>query len=160
MLKMKRLFLFALLLPLTLMADIRYDYYFQEATSKRLAGKLDEAVALYEHCLRLDGRRPEALFELGRLQIALKEDSLGIEMMRQAADMDSLNANYQENVAAVMLRRMMNNEAVTYLERLSALRPSRSEVKMQLAKHYNNIGNWERALEILDAIDAAERQIQ
>ena len=156
MLKMKRLLFFALLLPLTLMADIRYDYYFQEATSKRLAGKLDEAVALYEHCLRLDGRRPEALFELGRLQIALKEDSLGIEMMRQAADMDSLNANYQENVAAVMLRRMMNNEAVTYLERLSALRPSRSEVKMQLAKHYGNIGNWERALEILDAIDKRE----
>ena len=153
---MKRLLFLVLLLPLALMADVRYDYYFQEATSKRLAGKIDEAVALYEHCLRLDGRRPEALFELGRLQIALKEDSLGIEMMRQAADVDSLNANYQENVAAVMLRRMMNDEAVVYMERLSRLRPNRSEVKMQLAKHYSNIGNWERALEILDAIEKRE----
>lgn len=153
---MRKLLFFVLLLPLVLMADIRYDYFFQEATSKRLAGKLDEAVVLYEHCLRLDSRRPEALFELGRLQMALKEDSLGIEMMKQAADMDSLNANYQENVAALMLRKMMSDEAVVYMERLSRLRPNRSEVKMQLAKHYSNVGNWERSLEILDAIEKRE----
>ena len=153
---MRKLLFFVLLLPLALMADIRYDYFFQEATSKRLAGKLDEAVALYEHCLRLDSRRPEALFELGRLQMAFKEDSLGIEMMKQAADMDSLNANYQENVAALMLRKMMSDEAVVYMERLSRLRPNRSEVKMQLAKHYGNVGNWEKALEILDAIEKRE----
>lgn len=143
-------------MPLFAVADIRYDYFFQEATSRRLSGRVDEAMALYGHCLKLDSKRPEALFELGRLQLALRADSSAVEMMRKAADIDSLNANYQENVAAVMIQRHMDDDAVVYLERLARLQPKRSEVQMQLVEYYRRIGEVDKAMLGLDAIEKRE----
>lgn len=143
-------------MPLFAVADIRYDYFFQEATSRRLSGRVDEAMALYGHCLKLDSKRPEALFELGRLQLALRADSSAVEMMRKAADIDSLNANYQENVAAVMMQRHMDDDAVVYLERLARLQPKRSEVQMQLVEYYRRIGEVDKAMLGLDAIEKRE----
>lgn len=143
-------------MPLFAVADIRYDYFFQEATSRRLSGRVDEAMALYGHCLKLDSKRPEALFEMGRLQLALRADSSAVEMMRKAADIDSLNANYQENVAAVMIQRHMDDDAVVYLERLARLQPKRSEVQMQLVEYYRRIGEVDKAMLGLDAIEKRE----
>lgn len=143
-------------MPLFAVADIRYDYFFQEATSRRLSGRVDEAMALYGHCLKLDSKRPEALFEMGRLQLALRADSSAVEMMRKAADIDSLNANYQENVAAVMMQRHMDDDAVVYLERLARLQPKRSEVQMQLVEYYRRIGEVDKAMLGLDAIEKRE----
>ena len=144
------------LMPLCAAADVRYDYWFQEATGKRLAGKIDEASVLYEHCIRLDSARPEALFEMGRLQLILRADSTGLDMMRRAADKDSMNANYQENIAAVMIQRHMDEEAVTYLERLVRLQPRRSEVQMQLVSNYRQMGEIEKALAGIDAVERRE----
>lgn len=153
---MKRFLLILAVLPLFAVADIRYDFFFQEATSRRLSGHLDEAMTLYGHCLKLDSRRPEALFEMGRLQLALRADSVAIEMMMKAADTDSLNANYQENVAAVMIQRHMDDDAAVYLERLVRLQPKRSEVQMQLVDYYRRSGETEKALQGLDAIEKRE----
>lgn len=144
------------LLPQFAVADVRYDFFFQEATSRRLSGHLDEAMTLYGHCLKLDSKRPEALFEMGRLQLALRVDSTAVEMMRKAADMDSLNANYQENVAAVMIQRQMDDDAIVYLERLVKLQPKRSEVQMQLVDLYKHNGEIEKAMRGLNAIETRE----
>jgi lipopolysaccharide biosynthesis regulator YciM len=77
-------------------------------------------------------------------------------MMMRAADADSLNANYQENVAAVMIQRHMDDDAAVYLERLVRLQPKRSEVQMQLVDYYRRSGETEKALQGLDAIEKRE----
>lgn len=134
-------------------ADTRFDYFFHAATQYRIKSQLSEAVALYSHCLEMQPDAPEVLFELGRINIFLRQDSVGLSMMRRAAATDTLCSVYQEALAAVLVQRRQLNEAAPYLERLSRLEPKRTDVLSQLVHYYISVGRNMDAIRTLDAIE-------
>lgn len=143
----------SLLAVMPMHADTRFDYFFQAATQYRIKSQLPEAVALYSHCLEMQPDAPEVLFELGRINIFLRQDSLGIAMMRQAAARDTMCSVYQEALAAVLMQRRQLGEAAPYLERLSVLEPKRTDVMAQLVRYYISEERYSDAIHTLDAIE-------
>ena len=90
---MWRAFLFAVLVsvPLFVGAQTKLDYFYTEAEKCRLSGDYASAMELYRHCLDIQKDSPSVLFNLGVSYMHLREDSLGLSLLRQAAEKEPGN---------------------------------------------------------------------
>ena len=93
-------------------AQTRLDYFMAEATKSRMAGQWSRASELYTHCLQIDSCSAEALFQLGRIHFYLRQDSIGLEYLHRAVELDPDNTYYMEPLAAILLRQGCEEDAL------------------------------------------------
>ena len=157
---MRKLFVILLLMMCRYaMAQSRLDYFLTEAAKSSMQGQWSKAVDLYTHCLEIDSCSPEALFQLGRLQLYLRRDSLGLEYIYKAVELDPKNTYYMEPLAAILLRQGCEEEALPLLERISELETKRSDVLSHLANLYSKGDRLEEAIQTYDRLELLEGKI-
>lgn len=156
-----RLYIVALLLLACRVAgaQTRLDYFMMEAAKCRMQDNMSASMEMYRHCLEIDPRSPEALFQVGLVHIYMKEDSLGMECLEKAVELAPDNAYYVEVLASLYMRRANVDEAVPLLERLSRLQGKRSDVLYQLANIYARNEEYERAIAIYDKMELLEGKV-
>ncbi len=156
-----RLFVVTLLLLLCRVAgaQTRHDYFMMEAAKCRMQNNMSASVEMYRHCLEIAPNSPEALFQMGLVHMYLKEDSMGMDCLERAEELDPDNAYYVEALASLYLRRADTEAAVSMLERLSHLQPKRSDVLYQLANIYARNAEYERAIEVYDKMEMQEGKV-
>ncbi len=137
-------------------AQTRFDYYCLEAEKCRLAGDYASAMELYRHCLEINPDAEEAIYQLAIMQIDLRQDSLGIAMLRKACELDSGNTRYLETLATVYLSDRNTEEVIPVLEKMAALQTRRSDVLYQLADIYQAKSQPEKAIRALERIELLE----
>jgi len=155
----KRLTLLVLLLWSTmvgLQAQTKFDYYFMEAEKCRLAEDYASAAELYKHCLDIRPNASEAIYHLSLVQLFLRQDSLGIQQLRLATELDPENPWYLETLANVYISQRDMDSAIPVLEKLAKLQTRDSEVLTQLAQMYKNAGRTQDAINALDRIELLE----
>ncbi len=140
-------------------AQTRSDYFMMEAAKCRMQNNMSASVEMYRHCLEIEPNSPEALFQMGLVHIYMKEDSLGMDCLERAEELDPDNAYYVEVLASLYLRRADTEAAVPLLERLSRLQSKRSDVLYQLANIYARSDEYERAIEVYDKIEMQEGKL-
>lgn len=138
------------------MAQTRLDYFMTEAAKNRMSGRWTTAMELYTHCLQIDSCSAEALFQLGRIHFYLRQDSIGLEYLHRAVEIDPGNTYYIEPLAAMLLSRGCEEEALPLLERISELQGKRSDVLSHLANMYGRVGRLEDAIATLDRLEMLE----
>ena len=157
---MRKLFVILLLMMCRYaMAQSRLDYFLTEAAKSSMQGQWSKAADLYTHCLEIDSCSPEALFQLGRLQLYLRRDSLGLEYIYKAVELDPKNTYYMEPLAAILLRQGCEEEALPLLERISELETKRSDVLSHLANLYSKGDRLEEAIQTYDRLELLEGKI-
>lgn len=137
-------------------AQTRLDYFITEAAKARLQGQWSKASELYRHCLDIDSCSAEALFQLGRIHFYLREDSIGLEYLHKAVDLDPDNTYYIEPLAAILLRQGCEDEALPLLEHISKLQGKRSDVLSHLASIYARTDRFEDAISTLNRLEMLE----
>ncbi len=134
----------------------RLSYFYQEGIKRKLAGRYTESNDLFLHCLDIDPKDPDALFELGYLKFFIGEDSVGTEMMRRVTELDKSNPRYVQSLAAAYLTRKEYEKAIPVLEHLSELQSRRSDVLYQLMELYKGRGETDQAISVLNRIELLE----
>lgn len=137
-------------------AQTRLDYFMAEAAKSRMAGQWSRASELYTHCLQIDSCSAEALFQLGRIHFYLRQDSMGLEHLHRAVELDPDNTYYMEPLAAILLRQGCEEDALPLLERISELQGKRSDVLSHLANMYAKLGRLEDAIATFDRLEMLE----
>jgi tetratricopeptide (TPR) repeat protein len=157
---MRKLFVILLLMVCRfVVAQSRLDYFMTEAAKSSMQGQWTKAADLYSHCLEIDSCSPEALFQLGRLQLYLRRDSIGLEYIYKAVELDPKNSYYMEPLAAILLRQGCEEEALPLLERISELETKRSDVLSHLANLYSKGDRLEEAIQTYDRLELLEGKI-
>ncbi len=151
-----RFSIFLLLLCQFAMAQTRLDYFLTAAAQSRLQQQWSRATELYRHCLEIDSCSPEAMFQLGRIYIYLHQDSVGLEHLHRAVELDPDNIYYIEPLAAILLRKGCEEDALPLLERISELQTSRSDVLSHLAGLYARMGLIGEAISTYDRMEMLE----
>ena len=101
----------------------RFEYYYLEATKKKLAGLHDEAFALYRHCLELNPEAGEVMYELGLYYMGLRNEEEGERYLKHAVAVEPDNIYYKEALASYYLRKRDTKHAVTVLEDMVRCNP-------------------------------------
>lgn len=140
-------------------SQARLDYFLNEATKCRLQQRWTEAFELYRHCLEIDSCNAEALYQTGRMHFYLRQDSLGLEYLQKAVELDSANTYYIEPLAAILLRQGCEDDALPLLERICRLQSNRSDVLSHLAGIYAKTGRLEDAANTLDRLELLEGKL-
>jgi tetratricopeptide (TPR) repeat protein len=157
---MRKLFVILLLMVCRfVVAQSRLDYFMTEAAKSSMQGQWTKAADLYSHCLEIDSCSPEALFQLGRLQLYLRRDSIGLEYIYKAVELDPKNSYYMEPLAAILLRQGCEEEALPLLERISELETKRSDVLSHLANLYSKADRLEEAIQTYDRLELLEGKL-
>lgn len=153
-----KLLIILLLFSGTLFAQTKFDYFYLEAEKSRLAGDYASAWELYQHCLDINPQAAEAVYNQGLMKLFLRQDSLevGIGMLKQACELDSLNPWYLETLATIYLNAHKTPEAIPYLEKLAKSQTKRTDVLSQLASIYRDDGHTDKAIEVLNRIEMQE----
>ncbi len=150
-------FLVLMVVPLWLGAqNTKFDYFYLEAEKSRLEGDFASALELYEHCRSLRPDAAEVIYQEALLRLCLRQDSLGREMLYEAARLDSCNPWYLETLASVCLNGKDVEAALPVLERMARLQPKRTDVLAQLSYLYKSAGRTQDAIEALQRIERAE----
>jgi tetratricopeptide (TPR) repeat protein len=157
---MRKLFVvLSLMVCRFVVAQSRLDYFMTEAAKSSMQGQWTKAADLYSHCLEIDSCSPEALFQLGRLQLYLRRDSIGLEYIYKAVELDPKNSYYMEPLAAILLRQGCEEEALPLLERISELETKRSDVLSHLANLYSKADRLEEAIQTYDRLELLEGKL-
>lgn len=139
-----------------LLAQSRFDYFYMEAEKCRMAEEYSAAAELYSHCLDIRPDAPEAVYNLGLMQLYLQRDSIGMSMLERASELDSCNPLYLETLASIYLSSRERDKAIPYLERMTRIQSKRSDVLAQLAQLYKSSSKSQEAIEVLDRIELLE----
>ena len=155
-----RTFLLAVLMcvPALVSAQTKLDYFYTEAEKCRLSGDYASAMELYRHCLSIQNESSSVLYNLGVSYLHLREDSIGLSLLQQAAEKESGNPWLYEYLAAIYLERNDVPNSVKTLEHLSSLQTKRSDVLSQLFSLYKSMGNTDAALASLSRIETLDRK--
>ena len=121
---------------LTPEAQRRFDYYYAEAVKSSLAGRYDDAFALYSHCLDINPDAGEALFNLSLYYLEMDDSAKCAESLTRAVALQPDNVYYKEVLASFFLRNRDNEHAVPVLEDMVERAPARSDVLAQLVNIY------------------------
>ena len=134
----------------------RLDYLFQEAAKMKLQERHSEALDLLRHCHNIVPDAPEVLYELSLYELYFRHDSVAIDMLERAAQLDPRNTFYKEALATYHLNRNQVEKALPYLEAIAELRPTRSDILAQLTRIYTGLDRPSEAIRALDRIEVLE----
>ena len=137
-------------------AQTKFDYYYMEAEKCRLAGDYASAAELYQHCLDIRPDAPDAIYSLALIQFYLRQDSVGIQRLRMATELDAKNPWYLETLANVYISQRDIDSAIPVLEKIASLQSRRSDVLSELAQMYKNAGRSQDAIDALNRIELLE----
>ncbi len=112
-------------------------------------GKVQEAVAAFNHVLAIDTANVAALCYLGSLRVSQDQVVEGIAFLRRAVEIDSNHFDSWINLASAYERTGDSSAVLNCLEKASVLKPENSEVTRQLARAYAGVGRHTDAAQIL-----------
>ena len=134
----------------------RLEYYYLEASKQKMLGNHAAAYELYRYCLDICPDAPEVLFDLALYHLGMREDSLALQRLQRATELDPRNTYYREILASYYLDHNKTKEALAQLEEMAALTPKRSDVLGQLTRLFIAHDRLAEAIHTLNRIELLE----
>ena len=134
----------------------RLEYYYLEASKQKMLGNHVAAYELYRYCLDICPDAPEVLFDLALYHLGMREDSLALQRLQRATELDPRNTYYREILASYYLDHNKTKEALAQLEEMAMLTPKRSDVLGQLTRLYISQDRLPEAIHTLNRIELLE----
>lgn len=130
--------------------EIAVQGLFIKATQKKLLGKLDDAVAIYEEILKKDKSNPVVYFDLSRIYLKQKDKELSLENAEKALKKDPTNQWYQESIAEIHFAFENYQNAGEHYERLGHIEGEEKYHFYRAQEAYEKARNGQAALMVLN----------
>ena len=134
--------------------DDTYQYALIEASRQKMIGNINEAIRLYESCIKSNPECDVAYYELGAIYSALKEKQKGEAYLKTAFELNP--ENYWYGIAYSELLKI-NKKLGSSLSVLKKMRKSNTEnaltIDYKIAEIYTDQRKFKKAVKILDHIE-------
>lgn len=140
--------------------EAEYSYLFQTAVVKFSAGDIDNAFRLLKHCQKLKPDAAEIPFFLAKCHGERNEDSLMVEMLTRAGELQPENMTYKQALLPIYLTNNDLDKATAVMEDIVAEVPERTDILQMLVQIYNYQNNNEKTLETLNRLEIQEGQTE
>ena len=131
----------------------KFDYFFYDALNAKAQGKYDVAFDLFRHCHALDSTNANVLSELSGFYNVLQEPSKAAELMEKALAKDPDNYYYNMMMGAYYSNLEKKEQAIDIYTKMVELFPEKPDVYMALTEAYNDNGDLEKAIKVLDELE-------
>lgn len=129
-------------LPQELPADV-----LDQAHRHHEEGNLEQAAPLYERVLRLDASHAEALFHLGKLELARANATAGADLLRRAAERRPEAAEVQLHLGIACKQLGQFGDAAQAFERALTLDPGSAPTYFELGDLSQTLGRIDAAID-------------
>ncbi len=137
------------------LTDNKYKYYYYQGIIKKGLGEYSDAYEFFSYCKELDGNRGEALYELGALNMQLKNYSSAITFYEAATVADPYNYWYNEALFfSLYSQPELNDKAIEQLEKMVYKFPDKGVLQLQLVELYSQDRQFEKLVALLDTIES------
>ena len=136
--------------------SLRFKMYYYEAVKQQVGGNLDAAYDLLRHSIEINPYAAEAYFLLSSYDGVLKGDSVALEDIKKAAELNPSNNAYLERLGTGYIHTGDLAEAINAYEKLSANSPERSDVLDILAQLYAQRKDYDSMLGVLERMETLE----
>ena len=134
----------------------RFDRMYLDAVRQQLAGNDSAAMTLLDSCLALRPDAAEVYYRRAQHYIDTGADSLAINNLERAAELQPANDTYQEGVAETYIKRHDYARAIAAYESLYSHHRDRSDVLDILVRLYNATKDYPRMLSTIERMEQAD----
>ena len=131
----------------------KFDIFFYDALSAKAQGKYAEAFNLFQHCHALDSTNANVLSELSGFYNVLGEKNKALGFLQKAVDKDPDNYFYNMMLASLSKELDKKEEAIDIYKKILETHVDKTDVFMALAEVYNDNGDLNKAIEVLDELE-------
>lgn len=131
--------------------------HFEAGTCANQAGQPQRAIEHYSMAQTLDAAEAKYPMYLGMMQARAGDDPAAIASLIRATKIKPELAEAWGTLAEIELRRNNNKLALQHIAEARRLQPQVTRWRLVEARGLNRTGDADRALELLSALDAAER---
>ncbi len=134
----------------------KYNYFFLEAARLQSAGKYPEAFALLEHARKLKPDAAEVYYYLSLYYTQMKKDSLALEYLQKAADLNPDNQTYSERIAQYFIANQQYDKGIAAYESIYAHNHENTDALRILMQLYQQQKNYPMMLQTLGRLEVEE----
>ena len=131
-------------------------FFFLEGVRQQQKGQHDAAMTLFQQAHEMNPKLVGALYELSNYSHYLRNDSLALQYMQDAAAIDPDNYWLRQAVVTLFVRQKRTDEAIHELEQMSKDYPQKSEVLMMLVDMYQRKQDYRSVVRTLDRVELLE----
>ncbi len=136
--------------------SLRYKIFYLEAIKQQISGNYDGAYNLLRHCLKINPRAAEAYFVLSFYDGILGGDSLAMQDIKNASEINPENNAFLERLATGYVRTDNFDGAIKVYEKLSKNSPERSDILDILIQLYAQRKDYDNMLATIIRMEALE----
>jgi tetratricopeptide (TPR) repeat protein len=137
-----------------LKTEYSYQYALIEASRQKMIGNIDEAVNLYESCIKANPECDVAYYELGTVYSAMGEASKSEDNLAIAYKLNPKNYWYGIAYSELLKQNKNNGKSLKVLKKIRKINKSNSlTIDFKIAEIYTEQGKFNKALNYLDGIE-------
>ncbi|MCD8210521.1 MAG: hypothetical protein LUC37_03125 [Prevotella sp.] len=136
--------------------SLRYKIFYLEAIKQQISGNYDGAYNLLRHCLKINPHAAEAYFVLSFYDGILGGDSLAMQDIKNASEINPENNAFLERLATGYVRTDNFDGAIKVYEKLSKNSPERSDILDILIQLYAQRKDYDNMLATIIRMEALE----
>lgn len=134
----------------------RYDYFFLEAARQQAAGKYSEAFDLLEHARSINPHAAEVYYYQSMYLSQMKQDSLALEYLKKATELNGDNQTYPERLAQYYIGSQQYGKAIEAYEGVYAHNHDNTDALRILVQLYQQQKQYDKMLHAINRLELEE----
>lgn len=134
----------------------RYDYFFLEAARQQAAGKYSEAFDLLEHARNINPSAAEVYYYQSMYLSQMKQDSLALEYLKKATELNGDNQTYPERLAQYYIGSQQYGKAIEAYEGVYERNHGNTDALRILAQLYQQQKQYDKMLQTINRLELEE----
>lgn len=136
--------------------SVAREYFFLEGARRSNANQSDAAMEMLRHSVSFDPTSAAAWFELAQCYIVVNDRAKVEDCLLRAIDLDPDNFWYRRLLAVVYSRVRKTESAIDQYEQMISRFPGRSELLLELAELYDQVGQFQKELKVINRYGVLE----
>lgn len=139
-------------------SDVLYRYMYIEAVRQQDQGNFPLAMELFMKCLEMKPDAAEANYAVAAFYQALQKDSISINYLQRATELEPKNIEFAERLANAYLGQNRIEDATAVYEQLVKQHPERTDYLELLVRIYNHQHDYKNVLSALNRLELQDGQ--
>lgn len=136
--------------------SVAREYFFLEGARRSNENRPDAAMEMLRHSVGYDTTSAAAWFELSQCYIVVNDRVKTEECLLKAIELEPGNFWYRRLLAVVYSRTYKYDKAIDQYEQMVELFPGRSDLLLELAELYDQVGQYQKELKSLNRYGVLE----
>jgi tetratricopeptide (TPR) repeat protein len=133
--------------------SIKFDRLFIDANKAKLLGEYEQAVKMFELCIKIDNSQAAPYYELGNLYMHFGEYESAEEFAQKAAKIDPGNFYYRLLYAEILKNNLQFDKVIHEYESIISDFPSKIDIYVDLALIYETKKDYAKAIDAYDRLE-------